>query len=397
MPKLSPDPSDETNNLLRLIVMKADNNTLASADLLPPFAADSNSIITNCLLYASLTFSLLAAVGAMMAKEWLQSFDRTGQTGPVEEQAIFRQRKFDGVQQWHLETLDQAGPVPETIPVTLVPQIVPQLDQAGPVPEITAGHTGSDNSRSEQAGARSPSTIQPDHFFLAESPTSYEYVNDRVFPKPKKLSKLGFLSIFRHKSTAAVPKTVSPEEIPMVRAVRWLLATTSNRGDQISSAQFICYLDKATCAYIFEDPDSWKCLKRLTLGAFRLWQYQPSQPHQVDAELFGLVLCRALLQYPAEHDRWNDIREEGSCETLVHVSSKYSPWASEDDLRILHIAMIFTALKEGSNFREYRWTAPASLLDGHTKAASALLGVWANLVLGLSCTTGSIEDLCDDQ
>lgn len=105
MPKLSPDPSDETNNLLRLPVMKADNNTLTSADLLPPFAADSNSVTVNCVLYASLTCSLLAAVGAMMAKEWLQSFDRTGQTGPLEEQAIFRQRKFDGVQEWHLESV----------------------------------------------------------------------------------------------------------------------------------------------------------------------------------------------------------------------------------------------------------------------------------------------------
>ncbi|KIO32708.1 hypothetical protein M407DRAFT_50669, partial [Tulasnella calospora MUT 4182] len=103
MPNLSPNPSDETNNLLRLLVMREDNNTLTPADLVPPFSPDSNSIIVNCLLYASLSCSLLAAVGAMMAKEWLQSFDRTGQTGPLEDQALFRQRKFNGVQQWHLE------------------------------------------------------------------------------------------------------------------------------------------------------------------------------------------------------------------------------------------------------------------------------------------------------
>ncbi|KIO32700.1 hypothetical protein M407DRAFT_51584, partial [Tulasnella calospora MUT 4182] len=105
MPNLSANPSDETNNLLRLLVMRADNNTVTPADLVLPFSPDSNSIIVNCLLYASLSCSLLAAVGAMMAKEWLQSFDRTGQTGPLEEQARFRQRKFNGMRQWHLEAV----------------------------------------------------------------------------------------------------------------------------------------------------------------------------------------------------------------------------------------------------------------------------------------------------
>ena len=85
MPDLSPNPSDETNTLLRLLVMRADNDTLTPADLAPPFTANPTSVVVNCLLYASLSCSLLAAVGAMMAKEWLQSFDRTGQTGPVEE------------------------------------------------------------------------------------------------------------------------------------------------------------------------------------------------------------------------------------------------------------------------------------------------------------------------
>ncbi|KAG8980742.1 hypothetical protein FRB90_007518, partial [Tulasnella sp. 427] len=105
MPNLSPNPSEQTNNLLRLIVTRADNTTLTPADLSPPFSPGSNAIIVNCLLYASLSCSLLAAVGAMMAKEWLQSFDRTGQTGPAEEQGRFRQRKFMGVEQWHLEAV----------------------------------------------------------------------------------------------------------------------------------------------------------------------------------------------------------------------------------------------------------------------------------------------------
>ncbi|KIO30249.1 hypothetical protein M407DRAFT_225094, partial [Tulasnella calospora MUT 4182] len=105
MPGLSSDPMTEANALLRLLVTSANNNTLLPTDPPPPFAPSPNSVIVNCLLYASLSCSLLAAVGAMMGKEWLQGFDRTGQTGPLEEQGRFRQRKFNGVQQWHLESI----------------------------------------------------------------------------------------------------------------------------------------------------------------------------------------------------------------------------------------------------------------------------------------------------
>ncbi|KIO18149.1 hypothetical protein M407DRAFT_84242, partial [Tulasnella calospora MUT 4182] len=119
MSGLSPDPQTETNALLRLLVMRADNNTLTQADLYPTSTRSSNSVIVNCLLYASLSCSLFAAVGAMMAKEWLQDFDRTGQTGPVEEQGRFRQHKFNGVQQWHLESIIRSFPNVLLLSVTL--------------------------------------------------------------------------------------------------------------------------------------------------------------------------------------------------------------------------------------------------------------------------------------
>ncbi|KAG8952418.1 hypothetical protein FRC04_004478 [Tulasnella sp. 424] len=105
MPALSADASSETNALLRLLVMKVGNTTLTPSGLSPAFTPDSRSVLENCLLYSSLCCSLLAAVGAMLGKEWLQSFDRSGQAGPLEQQGRFRQRKYNGVQQWHLETI----------------------------------------------------------------------------------------------------------------------------------------------------------------------------------------------------------------------------------------------------------------------------------------------------
>ncbi|KIO19474.1 hypothetical protein M407DRAFT_82759, partial [Tulasnella calospora MUT 4182] len=87
---LSPNPADKTNALLELLVRRADNNTLTSTDLSPPFSPPPTLIASSCLLYASLCCSLTSAMGAMLAKEWLQSFDRTGHTGSLEEQARFR-------------------------------------------------------------------------------------------------------------------------------------------------------------------------------------------------------------------------------------------------------------------------------------------------------------------
>lgn len=105
MPSLSPDPLERTNALLELIVLRADTAPPTNTSLSPPFSPHPVSIAVNCLLYSSLCFSLSAAVGAMQAKEWIQSYDRTGQAGSPEHQARVRQRKFNGAQQWHLETI----------------------------------------------------------------------------------------------------------------------------------------------------------------------------------------------------------------------------------------------------------------------------------------------------
>ncbi|KIO33007.1 hypothetical protein M407DRAFT_65952, partial [Tulasnella calospora MUT 4182] len=105
MSALSPSPTTETNALLRLLISGADSKTLAAFDQSKPFSPEVISIAINCLLYASLSYSLLAAIGAMMCKQWLHSLDRSGQTGSVEDQGRFRQRKFDEAQTWRLETI----------------------------------------------------------------------------------------------------------------------------------------------------------------------------------------------------------------------------------------------------------------------------------------------------
>ncbi|KAG9044924.1 hypothetical protein FS837_007311 [Tulasnella sp. UAMH 9824] len=105
LPGLSPDPSDRTNALLELLVLRSENATGPPLATSPTFSPSRNSIAANCFLYSSLCCSLPAAVGAMLAKEWLQSYSRSGQAGLLEEQVRFRQGKYTAAQEWHLESV----------------------------------------------------------------------------------------------------------------------------------------------------------------------------------------------------------------------------------------------------------------------------------------------------
>ncbi|KAG9002952.1 hypothetical protein FRB90_011282, partial [Tulasnella sp. 427] len=105
MPGLSPSPSDRTNALLELLVLHQNNTSTAPTLPDSNFSPTQNTIVANCFLYASLCCSLMAAMGAMLTKEWLQSYSRSGQAGPLEEQSRFRQAKYTAAKEWHLESI----------------------------------------------------------------------------------------------------------------------------------------------------------------------------------------------------------------------------------------------------------------------------------------------------
>ncbi|KAG8909616.1 hypothetical protein FRC01_006833, partial [Tulasnella sp. 417] len=186
----------------------------------------------------------------------------------------------------------------------------------------------------------------------------------RVKRNFERLPGTGFLSTFRDGPSVAAMK-LSSDQALTVQAARWLLATTSSRGDQISTAQFICSVDKPTFANIFEEHDSWKRLLNMTVGAFEIWFSQPNKENQEAAELFGLVVCRVLLQRSREDDRWKYLTEEALpasnrlgnafLQTLVPALSKYSPGDPKDDLRILYISVHFAFFKAGIDLEQFQW------------------------------------------
>ncbi|KIO23352.1 hypothetical protein M407DRAFT_27194 [Tulasnella calospora MUT 4182] len=272
--------------------------------------------------------------------------------------------------------------------------------------------TGSNNSENEQTADSNPLSRQRHVVRLVVGRISQ--ATGRVLHQLGRLPRVGFLSILRQDGAAATE--TSSEQILAVQAARWLLETTSNRGDQISTAKFICSLDSATCADGFVDPDSWKCLLNLTLDAFDLWDSQLNKQNQEVAELFGLAVCRVLLHCPKEGDRWKDIALESSrgsgrfgkalWEALVLACTQYSCHTPDDDQRILHMAVITAASKTDIDFKEYQWVKLSRFLKGDSPVSTAFLSVWARLAYLMSLLStqetifiglGQTIDLSNDQ
>lgn len=96
--------------LLLLLVTGVNNSTLTPTDLNPPFSPAPGVVRQNCFFFASLFSSLLAAAGAVLAKQWLADYERTGQTGPLEEKGLRRTEKFNGAERWKLRYVVEALP-----------------------------------------------------------------------------------------------------------------------------------------------------------------------------------------------------------------------------------------------------------------------------------------------
>ncbi|KAH7921772.1 hypothetical protein BV22DRAFT_1095901 [Leucogyrophana mollusca] len=107
----SADPTATTNVLLMQLIHTA--NTTAFADQnfdLPANGPGSTVIWVQSLIYASLSASLLAALGAVLGKQWLGHYRRRG-TGTVDERAMRRQQKLNSFIAWHFHAVLEVLPV----------------------------------------------------------------------------------------------------------------------------------------------------------------------------------------------------------------------------------------------------------------------------------------------
>ncbi|KAJ6481308.1 hypothetical protein C8R47DRAFT_1284469, partial [Mycena vitilis] len=69
------------------------------------------TLVAQCLLYVSLCSTLLAALLAVLGKQWLMYYSAVGERGTVEAQGLDRQRKIDGLRRWKFDTVLQMFPL----------------------------------------------------------------------------------------------------------------------------------------------------------------------------------------------------------------------------------------------------------------------------------------------
>ncbi|PVF94677.1 hypothetical protein CPB86DRAFT_632511 [Serendipita vermifera] len=111
LPLLRKDASDDTNQLLLSIFNRLGNSSYP----LPPrptYDVSTTAISINCLIFASVAGSLIAAFFALSIKQWTRSYS-SGLENIVTPQLLARHRQFriEGVRQWHLVDISRTLPM----------------------------------------------------------------------------------------------------------------------------------------------------------------------------------------------------------------------------------------------------------------------------------------------
>lgn len=106
---MQPNPGETTNALLlQLIQIAAAPNVVHDiSNLSSSTGYPSSTVWMQALAYASLAFSVLAAFGAVMGKQWLNAYKAARGQGSLEERCMQRQKNLDGLERFHLQTVLQ--------------------------------------------------------------------------------------------------------------------------------------------------------------------------------------------------------------------------------------------------------------------------------------------------
>ncbi|KAF7369349.1 hypothetical protein MVEN_00263500 [Mycena venus] len=150
-PELQPDPNTATQALLAVLVQNITSSSAAQlsleASMSQATVPSTTVVIAQSLLYFSLFSTLLAALLAVLAKQWLLHYNSVGERGTITERGIERQRKFDGMCRWRFDLVMQVFPPPPAILPPLVCCCTLHLS-ADNTPGSRCNYTQSDSTRS---------------------------------------------------------------------------------------------------------------------------------------------------------------------------------------------------------------------------------------------------------
>jgi len=111
--QLQPPPSTETNLLLKGILHQLNNSLeLGSLKNATVFSPSRAAIRLNILWFSSLTCSLLAAFGGVLAKQWMVEYPRgVAPSATPYERAQHRQIRYAGLSVWKFQAIIKVFPI----------------------------------------------------------------------------------------------------------------------------------------------------------------------------------------------------------------------------------------------------------------------------------------------
>ncbi|KAJ7484177.1 hypothetical protein FB451DRAFT_1128290, partial [Mycena latifolia] len=113
-PEFQPDPDDTNQALMRLLIHTVNSSIFSGPDILIPSSSPAPPalvVVAQSLLYVSLSCTLLAALLAVLGKQWLTYYSAAGERGTIEARGLERQRKFDGLHRWKFDAVLQMFPL----------------------------------------------------------------------------------------------------------------------------------------------------------------------------------------------------------------------------------------------------------------------------------------------
>ncbi|KAF7346677.1 hypothetical protein MSAN_01805500 [Mycena sanguinolenta] len=76
-----------------------------------PGSLTTKVLLAQCMLYVSLFTTLLAALFAVLGKQWMMNYQTAGVKGTIDERGRERQRKLDSIHKWKFEAILQTFPL----------------------------------------------------------------------------------------------------------------------------------------------------------------------------------------------------------------------------------------------------------------------------------------------
>ncbi|KAJ7484206.1 hypothetical protein FB451DRAFT_1231782 [Mycena latifolia] len=111
-PEFQPDPNPEIQTrLLQVLVQNLTGVTVPGIQVAEPTRPMALIVVAQSLLYFSLFSTLLAALLAVLGKQWLLHYDSIGERGTIQERGLERQRKVDGLRRWKFDAVMQIFPL----------------------------------------------------------------------------------------------------------------------------------------------------------------------------------------------------------------------------------------------------------------------------------------------